>query len=601
MMEKMLSTKEIWSSYIKTNQIQSATLPEYIMDSWEYCSSHDVNPLSEKGLERVSLLELDFTKSEIKDVIQLVQWEISRLAEFFDMKKPLFILTDKNGVVVWRDGHAETKHLANDIRFEEGSIWTEKAVGTNAIGLALRTLQSVTVEKYQHFSQASHPFTCTSTPILDENGDVVACLNVSTAEKITDANYLMVALKILAKNVETSLLERYVQNKKIELLEYVAGPLERMIICDEQERIVMMTRDFDTDPAKHLGQPIALFLEHNPEYYQKTPICVEREYLGSVYQFSLKRETLSYVSFGVASHNEQYQTYLNQLLKAAESDLPIHLYGETGSGKEVSAKTVHYNSARHKGPLISVNCGALSENLLESELFGYVPGAFTGAQGKGYKGKIAQADGGTLFLDEIDSMSKRMQVSLLRVLEEKIVTPLGAENGSSVDFRLVTASNQNLKEQVAKEQFREDLFYRLFVIPFSIPPLRERQEDFCQLVSQYCERQDWHPKWIDAVIEEVKQYEWQGNIREFHNFLKRLHLFYPDCQPSSADIERLVSIGTIEKNKMGQKTIEKTEAQQITQTLKETNYHMTQTAERLNMARSTLYRKITKYQIEIPD
>lgn len=594
----MLETKELWHRYIQSNEVNETLLPNYIVESWDYCMKHSVNPYSKQGLEKIEDSELLKEKKTQSFLIQTIKSEIQRLHEFFQVKKPLFILTNDKGVVLWRDGHHETKRLANDIRFSEGSIWTEKAVGTNAIGIALRTLESVTVKKFQHFSEASHPFTCSSTPILDGNDQVIACLNVSTMETFTETNYTLFALKMIAKNVQTKLVEKQLNDKKEQFLEALNQPFEQSVLVGLDGKILSASDDFKLLHEDCEGEMITSILDTHQQVFRKKEIYQQNDLIGFCYQLEKKIKESSFVSFGITSKNKNYQEFLNQLSKAAQSELPIHIFGETGSGKEVSAKTIHYNSLRKDGPLVPLNCGALSESLLESELFGYVSGAFTGASDTGYQGKIRQADGGTLFLDEIDSMSTRMQVALLRALEEKKITPIGSDQEISVDFRLVTASNKDLKKLVELGEFREDLFYRLYVIPLMLPPLRNRQEDFEALVDTFCAKKKWYPSWQKKISQIAKEFEWKGNIREFHNFLERVLIYFPTIEPTKKEFVELIEIGAIKRVYASKETLD--ERMQILNVLRETNYHLTQTAEKLNMARSTLYRKLDKYQIDIP-
>lgn len=575
-------------------KVNQNLLPEYIIESWNYCSENMVDPFSKKGIEQLSKQKLVYQKKKMLHIIQFVKEEIKRLNEFFNVKKPLFILTDSEGVVLWREGHHETRNRANDIRFLEGSIWTEKAVGTNAIGIALRTSESVSVERFQHFSEASHPFTCTSTPIFDGENQVVACLNVSTMEQLNETNYTLFALKMIAKNVQ----QKVVDYQKKQFLDVLTSPFEQAFLVQLNGNIFSVSEDLEARYKEWEGKRIADIIKDKRMTYEKEKIYRESRLIGFCYRLKVEKPQPTFVSFGIPSKNKIYQLYLDQLSKAAKSELPIHIYGETGSGKEISAKTIHYNSARNSGKLISVNCGALSESLLESELFGYVAGAFTGANPAGYRGKIEQADKGTLFLDEIDSMSKRMQVALLRVLEEKKFSHLGSDEELEVDFRLVTASNKDLKELVKKNDFREDLFYRVYVIPFLLPPLRQRQEDFEVLVDTFCEVKKWTPLWKKKIIDTAKEFEWHGNIREFQNFLERLYLYFPFKEPKKQELIELISVGALKIKSIENHMTD--ERKKIITALKATNYHLTQTADQLDMARSTLYRKIAKYQIEIP-
>lgn len=236
--------------------------------------------------------------------------------------------------------------------------------------------------------------------------------------------------------------------------------------------------------------------------------------------------------------------------------------------------------------------------MLESELFGYAPGAFTGANQEGHVGKILQANGGTLFLDEIDSMPWKMQTALLRVLEEKQVVPLNGQP-QPVDFRLVSASNQDLRKRVLAKEFREDLFYRIYVGKLSIPPLRERLEDLLPLVDRFCEKRQWQIAWKERLLQIARTYHWPGNIREFNNFLERLYIFYVEEEPTNEQILELITLGILsEKETKPQESIENQEREEILKALKSQHYHVTNAAKSLGISRATLYRKIKEYHIE---
>ncbi|GMA44719.1 hypothetical protein GCM10025853_21760 [Tetragenococcus halophilus subsp. halophilus DSM 20339] len=235
----------------------------------------------------------------------------------------------------------------------------------------------------------------------------------------------------------------------------------------------------------------------------------------------------------------------------------------------------------------------MNENLLESQLFGYAPGAFTGADSKGHTGKIEQADGGSLFLDEIDNMSKKMQTALLRVLEDQQVTRI---NGlpKKVDFRLITASNQDLKQAVVEQRFREDLFYRIFVGQLAIPPLRERLIDLRPLIQEFCTQKNWRINWQEEIFQAAKNYSWYGNVREFNNFLERLYVFYSSEQPSKQDICELIESGSLQVTDAKANN----EKQEIENALEKEKFHISNTAKRLGFSRATLYRKMKAHNMK---
>ena len=223
-----------------------------------------------------------------------------------------------------------------------------------------------------------------------------------------------------------------------------------------------------------------------------------------------------------------YVAAITTIEQYAETDASVLIKGETGAGKELTARSIHYLSSRSDGPFIPVNCGAFSDELILSELFGYEKGAFTGAT-KTKQGLLEAADGGTVFLDEVDSLSPKAQVTLLRYLQNNEIRPVGSNKVKIIDVRVVAATNQNLRTLVSNQDFREDLMYRLDLLSLTLPPLRERGEDI-QLLAQYflaelSAEYDHHHKVFDlAMINEIREYQWPGNVRELENFIKRAYL-----------------------------------------------------------------------------
>src|SRR5262247_249997 len=233
----------------------------------------------------------------------------------------------------------------------------------------------------------------------------------------------------------------------------------------------------------------------------------------------------------IVASSTQMQQVLHQVSQIAATDSIVCLYGESGTGKELIAKTIHTVSHRSQGPFVAVNCGAIPEGLLENELFGHVKGAYTGAD-QLHRGLLRQADGGTLFLDEIAELAPLLQVKLLRVLQEHEFYPVGGERTTRVDFRLITATNQDLWSAVKAGKFREDLYYRIHVIPIFLPPLRERREDIPLLAHHFLQRfsHEMHKK-IQGFTPEVMQFlmlhDWPGNVRELANVIQRAVVLAP--------------------------------------------------------------------------
>ena len=293
------------------------------------------------------------------------------------------------------------------------------------------------------------------------------------------------------------------------------------------------------------------------------------------------------------------QRVFQMIQDVAPMDTTVLITGETGTGKELAAKAIHSNSARHNGPFVAVNCGAIPENLMESELFGYQKGAFTSAA-ETKKGRLELAHGGTLFLDEVGEISSRMQVDLLRVLENRIFYRVGGTHPLEADFRVIAATNRDLVAAVNAGRFREDLYYRMNVISIEMPPLRERKEDIPLLAEHFLlryvhETGKGQVKISRGAMDEMMLHEWPGNIRELRNAIERavvicksdrirpeeLPFYRPDCpEPTFSGSLRQMEIA------------------HITHVLNANDWNMTRGARILGIDRSTLYHKIKRYQIK---
>lgn len=289
----------------------------------------------------------------------------------------------------------------------------------------------------------------------------------------------------------------------------------------------------------------------------------------------------------------------------APTEATVLIYGESGTGKELVAEALHHNSERRNRPFIKVNCAALAEGLLESELFGHEKGAFTGAE-KQRDGKFVQADGGTLFLDEIGETSQAMQVKLLRVLQEQELQRVGGEETLSIDVRIIAATNRNLEEEVAENNFREDLYYRLNVVMLTVPPLRERGKDIAQLVEYFAHRfAEKNRRVLDGITPEcmalLSNYSWPGNVRELENAVERGIILMRGTEFTEKSLPL-----AIQKQKEAQEaappvepapvSLFDAEKQLILKTLVDTDGNKSEAARRLGITRKTLQSKLSKYE-----
>jgi PAS domain S-box-containing protein len=322
----------------------------------------------------------------------------------------------------------------------------------------------------------------------------------------------------------------------------------------------------------------------------------------------LKKEIkCAYTLEDIISKNHRIQQIFDILPHIAESESTVLIEGPSGSGKELFARAIHNLSLRNKGPFIAINCGALPDTLLESELFGYVKGAFTDAK-KDKPGRFALAKQGSIFLDEVESLSPAMQVKLLRVLQEREFEPLGATAPAKADVRVLAATRENLSALVEKGTFRDDLFFRLNVVKLVLPPLKERREDIPLLIEYFIER--FNRKMdraidgvSDEVIERLMHYDFPGNVRELENIIE--HAFVM-CRGEKIQLQHLPPEISQNKSNTRRSTLKTTplqdaEREKILQALGKHHWNKIETAKELGVHRATLYRKMEKYDLKKPE
>lgn len=327
----------------------------------------------------------------------------------------------------------------------------------------------------------------------------------------------------------------------------------------------------------------------------------ENEYLKSRLGEQFDRQNL-------IGRSQSMVKLLETVAQVAPAEATVLISGESGTGKEMIANAIHFNSARREAPFVKINCAALTETLLESELFGHEKGAFTGAERR-REGKFVQAHGGSLFLDEVSEMSKAMQVKLLRVLQEREVTRVGGAEVIKVDVRVIAASNKSLKEEIQKGNFREDLFYRLNVVSLHVPPLRERKEDIPMLAQHFLKHfskrnnkniQGYTPR----AMQKIMAYSWPGNIRELMNAVERAVVLAHADFLDAAEIALIMgdsasSVGAAESDRPPQNlSLEDVEKKSILGALDACGGNKSEAARRLGITRKTLRAKLQKYQAE---
>lgn len=584
-------------------------------------------------------------------------------------------LTDENGILLLYAGAINKVKLFERINARPGSVWNEETIGTNCHSLCMYLKKPVQLIGPYYYCQIVYDNIGSGTPIMDENGDVHGALLVVDAkdkpEKQIKQTNLLGWVVSAGLAIESQLKLRKhsyyigVANNTLDTMVEAIG--EGCIILDKDGLITHINREgadlFSMDEnaakGKHYselftsdmpveevlanGKPITNYevlinhdLSEQSHSMDIKPIFKDQAdvpdgvFIRLTLSAKIKRVRINDKertkdSFAaIRGESKALKETINKARRLAHHDGGVLLIGDSGTGKELFAQAIH-DEARPEGSFVAINCSALPKNLIESELFGYEGGSFTGAERRGRMGKIELANGGTLFLDEIGDMPLEVQPILLRVLEDKKVMRIGGRKYIPVDFRVVAATNKDLLELIKANQFRQDLYYRLAVFKLNIPSLKERNNDVLQLanyfIERYCQRVEMRsiPKLSPQVIEILSEYDWPGNIRQLQNAItyalamisddvirvehlpeeivqsvpqyRRSRLSASGSQISDTQVKKGQIV--LDAN-MSMTQVEKAVIENL---LYSAGYNIPDAADILGIARSTLYRKIKDYNI----
>ncbi|MES2345963.1 MAG: sigma-54-dependent Fis family transcriptional regulator [Pseudomonadota bacterium] len=566
----------------------------------------------------------------------------------------MVILTDAQGVIVHSLGDDDFLEKASRVALQPGVAWSEQSRGTNAIGTAIAERTPAIVHADQHYLAANHFLTCSAAPIADHLGNVIGVLDVS-GDKRSYHKHTMALVRMSALMIENQLFSATFEDA-ITLHfhtrpEFIGTLMEGIASFSPGGRFLAANRNglfqlglpfsaLQSHTFSSLfGLPVSALYDH---YRTAAPgllnLCMHngvRVYgraqlrlTNNVFQQSLSTErTAQPVLAAVAANqaaaqerrlsglrylrtgDQQLELVIEKVTRVLGRDIPIMIMGETGTGKELLAQAIHNDSPRAMSPFVAVNCASIPETLIESELFGYEDGAFTGARKKGAVGKILQANGGTLFLDEIGDMPFSLQARLLRVLQERMVTPLGSDKSIPVNVELICATNHNLRDRIAKGLFREDLYYRLNGLVVKLPPLRERT-DLEPVVKKILATESNNGRYhvSDEILSLFRRHRWPGNFRQLTNLLRTAivmagdeheiglrHMpddFLDDIeQTQTSDCGSGDSAGTARMVASGA-NLEEMEQSVILKSLEAHGGNVSATARALGVSRNTIYRKV---------
>ncbi len=378
---------------------------------------------------------------------------------------------------------------------------------------------------------------------------------------------------------------------------------------NERSQILMMTAHATVESAIEAMKLGALDYLQKPFEIDELLVvarrALEHQRLTSEYRYLRTERDEQFGNYGIIGRSRPMQEIIDRAERVAQTKSTVLITGETGTGKELVARAIHNRSAQRDMPLIKVNCAAIPETLLESELFGHVRGAFTGAV-TSKRGKFALADGGSIFLDEIATMSPALQAKLLRVLQEREFEPLGSERTEKTDVRVIAATNRDLRQMVAEGKFQEDLFYRLNVIPIELPPLRERPDDIPALVDHFVRKHSQRTgrridRIDDGVVQALQQYSWPGNVRELENTIERAVVLTP-ATVITADSISTLSVGVSQAPGLPslrlRQNIEWVEKETIRRALESAKGVKKDAAELMGISQRALSYYLAKYRID---
>ena len=608
---------------------------------------------SRKILGDEELQQLLQSENELRTIAKPIINDFYRLLESTGF---IIILTDDDGCVLDVMGDEDTVDRAGKSNIFPGACLNEENIGTNAMGTAIKENAPVQVSAREHFIQAFHVWTCSAAPIHDPDGKLIGTLNF-TADKDKVHPHTLGLVVAAVRAIENSLKNNRINSLLAESQQQAFGIMNHLtfgVMTLSNEGLIEWINDyacikFNIKRSLLINQPIDKFLDNweelsgelhemgkildtevhftntaTKEAYNLSGFNVkslEGKTTGTVITFREMERIIRLVNkytgmearftfSDIIGKSKSISEVIDYAKTVSESPSTVLIEGDSGTGKEVFAQAIHNASSRSNYGFVALNCGAIAPNLIESELFGYDHGAFTGAKKGGHPGKFELANHGTLFLDEIGEMPMDMQVRLLRAIQEGSFTRVGGEKPIRVDVRIIAATNKNLKEEIDKGNFRLDLYYRLSVIPLRIPSLAERREDIMPLVKYFLRKKSLKlkkriPDLSDETRRILMEYSWPGNIRELENFIEKTVLldgkiaFDPirksvyNTEPEESKAEHFLEFSS--KDQLPD--LDEIEKKAILSYLDIFKNNVSRVAKTLNISRNTLYLKMKKYGI----
>jgi transcriptional regulator of acetoin/glycerol metabolism len=618
---------------VVTSTEKNSDLKEIIQQSWERCEQIGLNQSGTPDIIQLPVYDRGLLDEEYKGLIDVTHSEVLPYYDnILSNTQCLILLADSKGNALNRWGKPRFLTPRQSPVFQKGVNWKECHLGTNAIGTALESGGAVQVLRDEHYFRSYRFMIGSACPIYDANRKLIGILDVSSDAYLPQAHTLGM-VKLMAQGIENRLIiSEFGKNNYLAIFNTNTDNLDSQwsgliafnedgVIVSANKRAELMlntslslvdvTEIFNMPMVELKNQPEQIPFSFHAVGKYRMHATVKRPQLSAIQavNFEKKKTPSAETNFipldEFSMGDERIDRSVSQAKRVIDKDIPILIHGETGVGKEVFVKGLHYYSDRSQNPLIAVNCAAIPSELAESELFGYVKGAFTGASDKGSHGLIRNAHTGTLFLDEIGEMSLAVQGRLLRVLQERKVTPVGSSQSYPVDIKLVSATNKSLREKVLKGEFRQDLYYRVSGLNIELPPLRMRSDKaylFSKINSMYKDI-NHSERLSPRVIELFNNHPWPGNVRQLVSVmqialamcdtqdLQEWHLpddFFADLLPTPQ-----LETPSLHESVAADTAVQANDALNIMiRTYHETNKNVSKTARLLGLSRNTVYKRL---------
>lgn len=611
-------------------------LPDTILRSWHRCTDLGVIEDQIPYAEPLSESELKVLREASGELLPIVEPELDFLGEMFQGTDSVVLLANPNGMILDARGTGSFLDKAGQIALKSGVVWSESERGTNAIGTAIAENNLVEVWGSEHFHSKHASLCCTAAPILDHQGRIAGVIDISGDARLP-RGYAQGALSRAIREVEHRwLMQSPGQLYRLRFHEKSnhLGSFREGVLLLDGELIVGANREavrwlgatwsligerwssiFQTPPLK-AGAEESMLMTHTGLIYRgilEKPVTFSSESTTKDNPLRVEPESTVVAHTSLSSVSSAWldtttRQQLDQAIRAVDAELSVIIQGETGTGKEVMARLIHEQCQRKNKPFVAINCAALPEGLIESELFGYAEGAFTGARKTGSIGRVFEADGGILFLDEIGDMSLTLQTRLLRVLQDRAVQPLGGGKSRPVNFVVLSATHRDLAAMVSTGTFRADLYYRLHFHQIDLSPLRHRTDKAAFIDALWQEAGAMRRKLTlsDEAKQALSNYDWPGNFRQLAHLVKTLVALAEPGQtiglgnlPTEYRITNIPAAVKADSSKSDQPPTvdQELSPERIKLALEQSHYKVATAARRLGVHRSTLYRYMAAYDL----